>query len=78
MPSPSPSVSLGQALRIAGDFGVSLAVPAVVATLLGAFLDKKFGTTPWIMLILLVLAFVGSTRSLIQKAKQYAKDISSV
>jgi len=61
------------AMRIVMDFGVSIAVPAVVAALMGVRLDSHFGTKPWLLVIMLVIAFVLTAWWVYKKAKKYAK-----
>jgi len=61
------------AMRAMSDFGVSIAVPAVVAAFLGIWLDRKFGTTPWLMFIGLAAAFSSTYFVVRIKAKEYAK-----
>lgn len=60
------------ALRIATDFGVSIAVPAVASTFLGMWLDKRFGTAPLFLIVCLATAFTLTALWLYKKAKKYA------
>ncbi|MBU0613860.1 AtpZ/AtpI family protein, partial [Patescibacteria group bacterium] len=46
------------AIRIAGDFGVTIAAPAIIASFLGKKLDENFSTYPIITLLLLTVAFI--------------------
>ena len=39
------------AVSLAWELGYSMAVPLVGLALLGRFLDKKFGTSPWLLLV---------------------------
>lgn len=61
------------AFRIAADFGVILAVPAVLGAFLGKWLDNKWGTTPWIFILCLVVAFVLTAFYIVRKAKIYGR-----
>jgi len=61
------------AIRIAADFGVSIAVPALVAAYAGVKLDERFGTKPWILFILLALALTLTAVIIVKKANYYAK-----
>lgn len=63
--------SLG--LRIAGDFGATIAIPAVLAAFLGKYLDERWGTKPWMMLILLAIAFAITAVIIRRKAAHYAQ-----
>ncbi len=44
-----------------------IAAPVVIALFLGKFLDKKFGTTPWIFLGLTAFAFILSMVGIIKE-----------
>lgn len=61
------------ALRIAADFGASIAIPAVLAAILGSHLDQRWGTSPWMLIICLVIAFGLTAVWLVKKAKKYQK-----
>jgi hypothetical protein len=45
-------------LRMLGDFGAIIAVPAALAAVLGSKLDAAWGTKPYATLAFLALAFV--------------------
>jgi F0F1-type ATP synthase assembly protein I len=53
-------------LRFAG-VGVQYALTILLLTLAGIWLDNKFETSPLFLVILLVVAFVGATWSLVQQ-----------
>lgn len=61
------------AFKTFGDFGITIAVPAVLAALLGKWLDTKFGTEPRYVLLLLVLAFILTAVIVVKKTKEYGK-----
>ncbi|MBU1126275.1 AtpZ/AtpI family protein [Patescibacteria group bacterium] len=61
------------AFRIAADFGITLAAPAVLAAFLGQWLDKKWGTDPWLLFVCLVAAFTLTAIFVVRKAKVYGK-----
>lgn len=65
---------LSFAMRILGDFGVTIAAPAVAGTFLGIWLDKKFQTTPWFLLFCLVFALIFTGIIVYKKAKKYGKE----
>lgn len=48
-----PSRGMIRAIRIGSDFVASVMVPAAV----GAFLDERLGTGPWVMLSLVFIGF---------------------
>lgn len=66
------------AMRVVGDFGVSIAVPAVVAAFVGIWLDRKLDTTPWLMIIGLVAAFASTYLVIKKKANDYAKQFDKL
>lgn len=74
---PQPKVSDGYymrlAVRIFFDFGVSIAIPAVVAALVGVRLDSKWGTEPWMLILLLIVAFLSTGAWIYKKANYYKK-----
>lgn len=49
------------ALSLAWQLGYSIAIPLVVLALGGRLLDKKFGTSPWILLSGVILSLFIST-----------------
>lgn len=61
------------ALRIVGDFGVSLAAPVVVFALIGQSLDEKYQTRPWFLILGFVVAAVLSGVIIYRKAKRYGE-----
>ncbi len=61
------------AFKILGNFGVSIAVPAVLAALLGKWLDSHFGTSPWLLILCFVIAFVLTAMVIYKKAKEFGK-----
>jgi F0F1-type ATP synthase assembly protein I len=66
------------AMRIVGDFGVSIAVPAVAAAFVGIWLDRKLGTTPWLMIIGLAAAFSSTYLVIKKKATDYARQFDDL
>jgi len=49
------------ALSLAWELGYSIAIPLVLLALLGRFIDKKFGTSPWFLLIGVIFSLIIST-----------------
>lgn len=62
------------ALRIVGDFGVTIAVPIVFFAVIGKRLDAAYGTAPWFLVAGFVLAAVISAVTIVRKTKRYAKE----
>jgi ATP synthase protein I len=49
------------ALGFAWELGYSIAVPLVIFALAGRLLDKHLGTSPWLLLLGLLLAIASSS-----------------
>ncbi len=47
-----------------------LVVPPVVGALAGLWLDKRFGTAPWLLLLCLVLGFAAGVRLIIKTLRR--------
>ncbi|OGH70102.1 MAG: hypothetical protein A3C90_03630 [Candidatus Magasanikbacteria bacterium RIFCSPHIGHO2_02_FULL_51_14] len=66
------------ALKIAGDFGITIAIPVVVFVLIGQWLDGKYGTRPWLTILAFVLAAVLTARIIVKKARAYGKEYEQI
>lgn len=62
------------ALSLAWQLGYSIAIPLVVLALLGRLLDKKFGTSPWLLLAGVLLSLVVSTFAVYFKTIKILED----
>lgn len=62
------------ALRIVGDFGATIAVPAVLAASLGVWLDNRFQTAPLLLSLCLLVSFVLTAKIGYKKSKKYGDD----
>jgi F0F1-type ATP synthase assembly protein I len=60
------------AIRVTADIGFGIAIPALVAATVGIWADEKFGTQPWILFILLIIAAVTTAIYVVRKAYYYA------
>ncbi|MDI6777896.1 MAG: AtpZ/AtpI family protein [Patescibacteria group bacterium] len=49
------------ALKLAWDLGFTIAIPLVVFALAGRFLDKKLGTSPWLLLAGILISIAVSS-----------------
>lgn len=65
-------------LKIAGDFGATIAVPVIFFVLIGQWLDGKYDKSPWFTIIAFVLATLISGKIIYKKAKQYGKEYSDI
>ena len=59
------------AMKIFADFSGTIAIPAVLAALSGKWLDERYGTEPWYLIILLALALTLTAMIVVRKAKKY-------
>jgi len=66
------------ALRIMGDFGATIAVPAVLASLLGRWLDEKYHKYPLFIIICLIIAFIVTIRIIQKKVKKYGEEYNKM
>jgi len=60
-------------LKIASDFGASIAIPVVVFALLGQWLDDRYNKGPLFIIIGFVVAALTSAQMIYRKAKIYGE-----
>lgn len=65
-------------IRIAGDFGASIAVPVILFVLAGQWLDGKYDKSPWFTVVGFILSALVSGRIIYKKAKQYSKEYENI
>jgi F0F1-type ATP synthase assembly protein I len=58
------------AASLAWELGYLIAVPLVVLALVGRFFDKKYGTSPWFLLVGIVLSILISSYAVYNKSKE--------
>ena len=66
------------ALRIAGNFGATIAIPVVILALAGKVLDVKYHTGYLFIIIGFVLAAVLSGVLIYKNAKKYGKEYQAL
>lgn len=66
--------NLWQALSLLGQLGYVIAVPLVILALGGRFIDKKYGTSPWFLIVGMFLALVISTFWVYKKTAEIMSD----
>jgi hypothetical protein len=64
---------LGFGFGVACDLGYMIALPIVLFTFLGAYMDKKFATSPFFILLAVVFSIAISTITIIRKFNSYIK-----
>lgn len=62
------------ALRIVGDFGIAIAVPAVLGAVLGRTLDEKYHRASLFTVLCLIVAFLITISIVYKKAKYYGNE----
>ncbi len=62
-------------LFLFAQISIWIAIPLIVAVYVGKFLDKYFGTTPWIMLGVMFISFAVSMISITRLSMKYVKAI---
>lgn len=66
--------------KLVRQMGLAITIPMMllagplVGWFIGSWLDKKFGTNPWLLIILLVLGTTASVRETIKIIKEISKD----
>lgn len=63
----SKSAALG--LGFAWELGYTIAIPALLFGFGGAYVDKHLGTSPLLLMIGLILAFIGSFAAILRKVR---------
>lgn len=48
-------------IALLGQIGLIIAIPIVVLTLVGRYLDNRFDTSPWFLLSSVIVAFIVSS-----------------
>lgn len=60
-----------QLLGLVSEIGFLIAIPAVLFGFLGASLDQRFQTSPWLLLASLALALASSTLAVWHRIKPF-------
>lgn len=65
-------------LRIAGDFGATIAAPVILFVIIGQWLDKRYDASPWYTVLAFVLAVLVSGKMIYKKAQRYGKEYQDI
>jgi hypothetical protein len=65
-------------LRIAGDFGATIAVPVILFVLIGQWLDERYASGSKFMILGLVLSALLSAKMIHKKAKHYGEEYETI
>lgn len=56
-----------------GSFGFMMAASILVGYFIGSYLDNKLGTTPWFLLVCLLLSVIGAFIEFFKTVSRYNK-----
>lgn len=65
------------ALSLAWELGYTIAIPIVIFALLGRFLDKKLGTSPFLLLAGIFLSLIITTIGITKKTMKVMKELEN-
>lgn len=65
------------ALKLSLEFGYTIVIPLVALALLGRLLDKQFDTSPWLLIIGVILSMIVSSVALVMKFKKIITQIDT-
>lgn len=68
--TPASSLTLWEMTSLVGEIGYLVAIPAVLLGMGGAWLDKEWGTKPWLTIAGLALAITLSVFMLIRTVRR--------
>ena len=60
--------TVGRSLSLVGSFGLTMGAAILIGYYLGSYIDRKLGTTPWFMLVFLILFMIGAFIKFVQEA----------
>jgi F0F1-type ATP synthase assembly protein I len=64
-----------EAVGFVGEVFLAVAIPTTICALLGRWLDKAYGWSPWATLVGLILSVVLSFVLVLRKAKSYQRSV---
>lgn len=70
----SDFIKVGRDLASVGSFGFLMAAAILLGYFVGNFLDDYFGTSPWFLIIFLILGIVGGSMEYFNILKKIIKD----
>ncbi|MEY4745353.1 MAG: hypothetical protein RL272_1298 [Candidatus Parcubacteria bacterium] len=65
-------------LKIVSEFGAAIAVPVVLAAMIGKRLDDSYGTKPAFLIAGFALAAVTSAAYVVRRARAYGKEYGAI
>lgn len=67
--------SILSALKLSLEFGYTIAIPIVIFALAGRMLDKKFDTSPWLLIVGILISIIVSSIGLVMKFNSVMRKI---
>ncbi len=65
-------------LKIAGDFGATIAIPVIVFVLIGQCLDDRYDSYPLFLILAFIISVLLSGLMIYKKAKKYGREYSEL
>lgn len=65
----------GEYLKVFTRISAYIVVPVLISAFVGNYLDKRFGTAPWILGVALAFSFTFSMIAIVKIAKKYDKEV---
>lgn len=63
-----------RSLAMINQIGITMMVPIIGCVFLGIFLDKRLGTTPWLLIVLMFVGMGVAFRNLYMITKSFSKN----
>jgi F0F1-type ATP synthase assembly protein I len=70
-----PSMWNSEYIKVFTNISAWIVGPVLVSIFIGKYLDKKFGTAPWILGVSLALSFTISMIAIVKIASKYSKEV---
>ena len=65
---------IAKVLGLITQIGISMFVPIFICLFIGVFLDRHIGTSPWLMIVFIILGVAAGFRSVYMMTQGYFKD----
>ena len=68
--NPKLSTPMGRAVASASVIGLHMVIAVFIGFGIGYFLDRFFGTTPWLMVVFLLLGVIAGFKNMVSQGKK--------
>lgn len=72
---PKKDMTPWEALGIVWEIGAAIAIPTVLSALIGRWLDRRFGTTPLFLILMLLISLGICAVIVVKRGKEIAKKL---